>query len=287
MFKVSIIVPVYNVQKYLVKCLDSLINQTLKDIEIICINDGSVDNSLDILQDYAKLDERIIIINKENEGQSVARNIGIESARGEYIGFVDSDDWVDLEYFERLYNSAKANDADIACAGVKRVKTKKVKITKSFIEEKATLDIQEKISLDKVHVQNYVCNKIYKLDTWKNLNIKFQAGRYYEDIALMIKILHQMKLFVVVPNVYYYYRLNPTSTCKQKSSKYSIDYAWAIQELKEYARKNDIRLDMSHIILKKEYFKLLGVTVMKAYYYESKVEYKLFGFIRVADRITM
>ena len=98
MNKVSIIVPVYNIEKYLAKCLDSLINQTLEDIEIICVNDGSTDNSAEILNEYAQKDCRIKIINQDNAGLSAARNTGINAANGEYIGYVDSDDWIDLNF---------------------------------------------------------------------------------------------------------------------------------------------------------------------------------------------
>ena len=113
MNKVSIIVPVYNIEKYLAKCLDSLINQTLEDIEIICVNDGSTDNSAEILNEYAQKDCRIKIINQDNAGLSAARNTGINAANGEYIGYVDSDDWIDLNFYEKLYNAAKDTDADI------------------------------------------------------------------------------------------------------------------------------------------------------------------------------
>ncbi|MBL0052071.1 MAG: glycosyltransferase family 2 protein [Bacteroidetes bacterium] len=105
--KVSVIIPVYNTELYLNKCLDSVINQTLKEIEIICINDGSKDSSLDILKAYAKKDDRIIIIDKKNGGQGLARNIAIKKATGEYLGFVDSDDWIAHDMFEKMYSSAK------------------------------------------------------------------------------------------------------------------------------------------------------------------------------------
>jgi len=121
--KVSVIVPVYNVEPYLRRCLDNLVNQTLKDIEIICINDCSPDNSLVILKEYAKKDERIKIINfKKNQGVSVARNSGMKVAKGEYIGFCDPDDYVDLDFYEKLYGLAKKKNTDIAKAVLKKTK---------------------------------------------------------------------------------------------------------------------------------------------------------------------
>jgi glycosyltransferase involved in cell wall biosynthesis len=112
--KISVVIPVYNIpEKYLRKCLESVINQTLAEIEIILINDGSTNDSLKILEEYAQRDSRIILINKKNEGVSVARNIGLEIARGEYIGFVDADDWIDKNFYEVLYKTAKRENADI------------------------------------------------------------------------------------------------------------------------------------------------------------------------------
>lgn len=109
---ISIIVPVYNVEKYLPKCLDSLINQTMRDIEVICVNDGSTDASLDILNDYASRDKRIVVINQENAGVSIARNNALACVKGEYYLFVDSDDWLDLETCEVVYNQITTNNAD-------------------------------------------------------------------------------------------------------------------------------------------------------------------------------
>lgn len=285
--KVSIIVPVYNVQKYLANCLDSLINQTLEDIEIICINDGSTDESLQILWGYASKDSRVKVVNKRNEGQSVARNIGIDMATGEYLGFVDADDWIDLDYFEKMYNSAKKYDCDIACAGIKRSKNHKIRITASFEAELLCTTTNDKVRLANLPAHNYICNKIFKRKKWLELGIKFQAGRYYEDIALLIKIIHQTNKMVTVPDTYYYYRSNPTSTCNQKTSKFSKDYAWAINELQEYANKNNINLDMNNIIRKKEYYKIFNLLIMKVYYYETQIIYKLFGFIPFAKKIIM
>ena len=123
--KISVIIPVYNVERFLKKCLESVINQTLSDLEIICINDGSTDKSLSILNSFAQKDNRIIVINQDNQGQSCARNAGLSIATGKYIGFVDSDDWIDLDFYEKLYNTAKKYNADIAAAGIKRLRTYK------------------------------------------------------------------------------------------------------------------------------------------------------------------
>ena len=112
--KVSVIIPVYKTEDYLRKCLDSVCNQTLKDIEIICINDCSPDGCLEILKEYASKDERIKIIDfKENKGAACARNAGIDAAQGEYLGFVDSDDFIDLDFYEKLYIKAKETNAQI------------------------------------------------------------------------------------------------------------------------------------------------------------------------------
>jgi glycosyltransferase involved in cell wall biosynthesis len=121
--KVSVIVPVYNVEPYLRRCLDSLINQTLKDIEIICINDCSPDNSLAILKEYAAKDNRVKIINfRKNKGVGIARNTGIKAAKGKYMGFVDSDDYVDLDYYEKLYKKAIVQTADVVIGSLKHKK---------------------------------------------------------------------------------------------------------------------------------------------------------------------
>lgn len=105
--KISIIVSVFNTEKYLRECLNSLVNQTLKSVEIICVDDGSTDNSPEILEEFKAKDKRIKVIHQENFGPSVARNNALKIAQGDYIGFVDSDDWVDLDFFEKLYNAAK------------------------------------------------------------------------------------------------------------------------------------------------------------------------------------
>ena len=114
--KVSIIVPIFNAEKYIEKCLNTLVNQTLQDIEIICVNDGSTDHSMDPVKKLAAEDTRIKIIEQAHQKQGAARNNGMKIASGEYLGFVDADDWVDVDFFEKLYNAAQAYKVDIALA---------------------------------------------------------------------------------------------------------------------------------------------------------------------------
>lgn len=147
MIKVSVIIPVFNTEKYINKCLSSLVNQTLDDIEIICVNDGSADNSLEIIEKIANNDARIKIINQEHKKQGAARNAGLKIAEGEYIGFVDSDDWIDLNYYEMLYNTAKKYDADIALATNVRIGNGKTKKRLEITEEKTAVTLQEKIDI--------------------------------------------------------------------------------------------------------------------------------------------
>ena len=115
--KISIIVPVYKVEPYIHKCIDSILNQTFKEFELILVDDGSPDNCGNICDEYAKKDNRVRVIHKENGGISSARNIGLDVSNGEYIGFVDSDDYIKLDMYERLYNSCKVNNADISIIG--------------------------------------------------------------------------------------------------------------------------------------------------------------------------
>ena len=119
--KVSLVVAVYNLEKYIEECLESIINQTFKDVEIICVNDGSKDNSLSILEEYAKKDSRIKIITQPNQGSGAARNTGLEAAQGEYVQFLDGDDYFDLDMVEKLYNLAKSCDADISVCSSRKV----------------------------------------------------------------------------------------------------------------------------------------------------------------------
>jgi glycosyltransferase involved in cell wall biosynthesis len=168
---ISVIIPVYQVEAYLRRCLDSVINQTLREIEIICINDASPDGSLQILEEYAAKDNRIKIITfEQNKGVSVARNTGVEMAQGKYIGFVDSDDYVDLDFYEKLYFCAKKTNADIVNTGVSQ---------KEFNGQiKKWIDNNMQLS-DKILFSKYFFAAIYKKVLLIKHQIKFPQGIIY------------------------------------------------------------------------------------------------------------
>ncbi|CDE89608.1 TPA: family 2 glycosyl transferase [Candidatus Gastranaerophilales bacterium HUM_20] len=275
---ISVIVPVYNTQKFLEKCLESIINQTFKDIEIICINDGSTDNSMSILNDYSEKDSRIKIINQKNAGLSCARNTGINNAKGEYIGFVDSDDWIDLDFFEKLYNAAKNYDADIASAGIKRVRSYKWKYHLKIKEEEVTENTDRKFVLCDVPEKCYVWNKIYRLEKIKQFSLYFEAGIYFEDRCFTCEALSKLKRLVVVPDTYYNYWTNPNSIVKSKSTKKTQDAKYTNEKMMKILKLNNINLE--HYAEKIKKIKFLGLTILKIKIFKHKKQYILFNQIR-------
>lgn len=222
--KVSVVVPIYNVEKYLEPCLDSLRKQTLKDIEIICVNDGSTDKSGEILAEYAAHDKRFKVITQENQYVGAARNRGIEAARGEYIGFIDSDDWVSLNYFEDLYNAAKKYNTDVAIA--EQVYTidqepfiweKFLNTFKKGLSRRQTLSfflhdktLLEAFNLYEIVYGSYVWDKIYSRKLLNNHKLRFSPYRsVYEDNYFSIPaVMYSGRVAVAHNGQYYYSRIN-------------------------------------------------------------------------------
>lgn len=180
--KLTIVVPVYNTEKFLEKCLDSVINQTFKDIEIICVNDGSTDGSLHILKKYQMIDDRLKIINKKNGGLSSARNVGIEHASGEYIAFVDSDDFLELNTYENLLSYFNLPKVDLVYFSTRLVYTEdnnRVHNEKYFEHRYTGLVVLSNEVITTMDVCAW--NKIYKLSIIRKYDISFPNGLWYED----------------------------------------------------------------------------------------------------------
>ncbi|MBQ8729868.1 MAG: glycosyltransferase, partial [Lachnospiraceae bacterium] len=184
--KLSIIVPVYKVEPYIHKCVDSILYQTFTDFELILVDDGSPDNCGKICDEYAQKDEHVRVIHKKNGGLSDARNFGLEVAVGEYISFIDSDDWVDKNIYTESLDYMKKNDLDIVCFDVTEVRSSKTLVRHKFESDKVfeAEDGLYKILVDEI--DNSACNKIFKRSIWKD--VRFPVGRRFEDVATTYKV---------------------------------------------------------------------------------------------------
>lgn len=206
--KVSIIVPIYNTASFLNKCLNSLVHQTLDDIEIICVNDGSTDDSQLIINDFlAKYPYRIKSILKHNGGLSDARNIGLQEASGEYIAFLDSDDYVEIDLYEKMYKKACQTQADIIVCGFKRVTLEGDVLSIEQTQLKKTYSSIEGLT----SIAPAAWNKLYKRELWIESEVRYPKGVWYEDLPTTIKLMLYANNIATVNEPLIYYVQHPNS----------------------------------------------------------------------------
>lgn len=203
MIKVSVIVPVYNVEEYIERCLKSLVNQTLKDIEILVINDGSPDNSEDIILKYAKKYSNIKYLKKENGGLSDARNYGLKHAKGEYIAFVDSDDYVDKNMFKEMYNKAKKDSLDLTICSLDCVDDDEnyLMSVNCYLNKNIYKEDIKKYMLD---FYPSAWNKLYKRELFNN-KVEFKKGVWYEDVEFIYRLIPYVNSIGFVNKELYHY----------------------------------------------------------------------------------
>jgi len=201
--KISVIVPIYKVEPYLRKCLDSIVNQTYRNLEIILVDDGSPDNCGKICDEYTQKDLRIQVIHKENGGLSSARNIAIDKADGDYLAFVDSDDWLDTDMFEYLLSNVLSENADIGICG--RYEEYENRFLTKGYPGRETLDKESalQILLRNDLIQNFVWDKLWKRELFDN--IRFPAGRTYEDLAVVHRLFERAEVILCLPEAKYHY----------------------------------------------------------------------------------
>lgn len=243
MCKISIIVPVYNSEKYLRKCLDSLINQTFKDIEIIMINDGSTDNSEKIIKEYQKKDKRIVLFNKKNGGQSSARNLGLSRAKGKYISFIDSDDYIQPNLCEKLYG--------VISAGYDIVVTDYYIIDGKFKKYYKISNCEEGEISSKDYLLTAVCpwNKMYKKSFLINNKFKFPEGIIYEDYASIPTLVNYNPKIYYLSEAFVNYIHTEVST--MRSAEYKIKYEdifVATNFLYEHLFDSEYREELEYLI---------------------------------------
>lgn len=218
--KVSIVVPVYNAEKYIDRCLEPLINQTLKEIEILCVDDGSTDSSPKIIDDYAeKYPEKVKVFHKENGGEWSSRTYGLKKASGEYVGFIDNDDVPEKEWAEKLYEAAKKNDADIAFCGYDRVDMDTEKTVSTEMTQYGTMNKEVDFNDDFIIYANpSLWNKIYRRECVKDLEfLPFRGAN--DTLFLMQSFMCGVKKLTFIPDVLYHYYLRSNSQIHSMTQK--------------------------------------------------------------------
>ena len=218
---VSVIVPVYNVEPYLRRCIDSLINQTLQDIEIILVDDGSTDGSGQICNEYAAKDARIRVVHQENAGLSEARNTGIDCARANYLMFVDSDDWVEPEFCELPLTIGKEQQADLVMFQFRRIQNGKEKKRRYYYIDEGIKTQAEAFDLIQGAVGMAAWNKLYHRDLYR-IN-RYPKGKNYEDSFLTPILVHEAKRIVYTPTALYNYEKRTGSITTDLSAKNAQD----------------------------------------------------------------
>lgn len=286
--KLSIIVPVYNAEKYLEKCVVSLQNQMVDSVEILLINDGSTDNSLDICNKLAANDKRIKVFTQKNSGQSKARNVGLDNACGEFITFVDSDDWVDSDYYAKLIDAAERNDADVACGSIIRERRHSRKFRINYTSEVCYTYPQEKIDAARVPDMCYVWNKVYKSSYLNDLKLRFIEGMFFEDVDFVTRAVYFSNKIVTVPGTFYHYWTNSKSTVKtmHKSDKKRLDSIISKKYVLDFFKKHNLTSRPRNLIRQKNCIKFLGLTILKTYEWETKKVYYLFGVIPIIEKLS-
>lgn len=278
--EVSIIIPVYNVEKYLEKCLNSVINQTFKNIEIIIVNDGSTDKSLDIIKKFMHQDKRIVLINKKNEGPSAARNSGLKIARGKWIQYIDSDDWIEINYIEKVYEFADKNSLDI-------VSTKYYINYESGKEEIKKMYHKKEINSSSEYLKEFfenfespsLWNRFIKKEIYTKNNLfsneKISLG---EDLYITPKLFYFSKKIGFLNKEFYHYRQNSESITHTKKSLKMIQVFNVFTDLDNFFSKYDSKyLDFLYVYSKDH---ILGFLLMKPYFFENNYREACKKFIK-------
>lgn len=234
---ISVIVPIYNVEEYLDRCVESIVNQTYKNLEIILVDDGSPDNCPKMCDSWSEKDNRIKVVHKENGGLSDARNAGMPFATGEIISFIDSDDWIELDMFERMLSRMQKDNSDMVSCGVKWVE-EDGSLIRDVTSENEVLDtmIAMKELLNDRKLKQHVWNKIYKYDLIKD--IPFEKGKYHEDVFWSYQIVGRAKKVSVVKESFYNYVQRSNSIMGEGFSAKRLDALDANKLRCEYMKEH-------------------------------------------------
>lgn len=207
MIQVSVIVPVFNSEKYLDKCINSILDQSYKDFELILVNDGSTDSSYDICKKYESLDARVMVIDKNNGGAAQARNIAIQKSNGKYLAFVDSDDYIDANFIKILVKEIESSNADICACSYYSVYDKQMiqRANKPTFKEFNNLEAVRDLLIENSSLETILCNKLFKKQLFSDNNLKLIEGEIYEDTRLLYKLAYYSQKTIFINKPLYYY----------------------------------------------------------------------------------
>lgn len=297
--KISVIIPIYNVEDYLEQCVESILNQTYTNLEIILVNDGSTDSSGEICDRYKNIDKRIKVIHKENGGLSDARNYGIEASTGDYIAFLDSDDWADKNLYMTLYKNIKKNHADISICNFKKYYSDKDIEKQELNEVKCYSNIEalERLYCNDAVIMVVAWNKLYKRKVIGDL--RFPVGKIHEDEYLTPMIIYNANKISYINNELIYYRQRENSITNKKFNIKRLDYLYALENRNRFFKDNNLdklhnngvekyiysiiniffEVEKSNIENKKEVKKILKEKfkiIIKENNKQNKIEFKIF-----------
>lgn len=264
--QISIIVPVYKVEKYLRRCVDSILCQTFKDFEVILVDDGSPDKCPEICDEYAKKDSRVTVIHRENGGLSVARNDALNIAKGKYFGFVDSDDYIHPQMYEILYKNIVDNNADVSTCDI--VKGSELiqwqPIEKTYVSAAKGSETVKKWIVGKVHLKPYVVwNKLFRRECFDN--IRFPEGRIYEDVSVIDRILYEANTVAECDAPMYYYFQNNEGLVLGRYTVKQLDRLTSHKIQMEYYKSHNETVLVEEIrnfycfLLAENYFKVKSI----------------------------
>lgn len=278
--KISVIVPVYNVEQYLERCVDSIINQTYTNLEIILVNDGSTDNSGKLCDELAKKDERIRVIHKENGGLSDARNRGIDESESDLVGFIDSDDYIDSDMYEVLLKNLNDTDADLSMCALYDVynNTPEVQVTNKETWELSSEQAIKMVMEAKILSVTAV-NKLYRKSLFTDL--KFEVGKIAEDAFIMIKLLDKCEKIVATNEKKYYYVHRENSITTQKFSTKFLNVIEAYEQNSNIISEKYPKLkDVAQTRMNWAYFYVLDRLLLDDNYNDKELENKLISYLK-------
>jgi HAD superfamily hydrolase (TIGR01509 family) len=283
--RLSVIVPAYNAVNYIRPTLDNILEQDMADMEVICVDDGSTDSTLDIMREYESRDSRIVVVTKPNGRLGSARNAGLNVARGEYVAYVDSDDFITPGYFSTLYKAAVEHDADIAMCDIKRIKGKSTKCFFNIKEYVETDDVARKLRICHCPPSFYSVNMLVRRSVIENAGLRFPEKVFYEDATYTFRLLCVSGRLVTVPGPQYIYIHHPGSIVHSRQTPVKQrDKYNAHKEVARIAAKYGVQLPDKFLNITKRHWSIGPLCLLKIREREGVETFRLFDFIPVWRR---